>query len=65
MKRHEETTVHQEASQSAAGSSSLTAYFGASRGPTKHRQDVVDAEVEFGYFISEHVFSSLDAEELS
>ena len=27
---------------------------GASCGPAKHRQDVVDAEEKFGYFISEH-----------
>ena len=53
LKRHGETVLHQEATTSATGSSSLTTYFGAPRGP-KRGQAVLDAEVKFGYFIAEH-----------
>ena len=53
LKRHELTGVHQSAGMSVKATRSLTGYFTNASGP-KREQAVVEAEVNFSYFIGEH-----------
>ena len=49
MRKHEKTTVHTKAHQGTLGIKPLHTYFGLVR-----NDEVVEAEIKFGYFIGEH-----------
>ena len=57
LRKHEQTTVHTKAHQGTSGIKPLHSYFGPVR-----NEDVIVAEVKFGYFLGEHHLAFLLAD---